>query len=221
MMKGMVFAERYKLEEFIGQGGMSLVYRAVDIRTGHSVAVKILKSEYNGDKEFLERFQREAQAASLMSHHNIVNLLDVGVDTDTLFARLYLEAYEYLKFKAEIYRRMQITENGVAYVHIDKATQEKFNLTAEVASTSVGFMDSIRGCLCWIAFIDNCDEENTIRVRLRSRFASINTIAERYRGGGHACACGATLLAKKEMKAMLKEADALIKEYKETHEGWL
>lgn len=80
MMKGMVFAERYKLEDFIGQGGMSLVYRAVDIRTGHSVAVKILKSEYNSDKEFLERFQREAQAVSLMSHHNLVNLLDVGVE---------------------------------------------------------------------------------------------------------------------------------------------
>ena len=59
MMKGMIFAERYQLEDFIGQGGMSLVYRAVDIRTGHSVAVKILKSEYNSDKEFLERFQRE------------------------------------------------------------------------------------------------------------------------------------------------------------------
>ncbi|MBE5794731.1 MAG: Stk1 family PASTA domain-containing Ser/Thr kinase [Clostridiales bacterium] len=89
MMKGMVFAERYKLEEFIGQGGMSLVYRAVDIRTGHSVAVKILKSEYNGDKEFLERFQREAQAASLMSHHNIVNLLDVGKEGE--FRYLVLE----------------------------------------------------------------------------------------------------------------------------------
>ncbi|MDD3336861.1 MAG: Stk1 family PASTA domain-containing Ser/Thr kinase [Eubacteriales bacterium] len=80
MMKGMIFAERYQLEDFIGQGGMSLVYRAVDIRTGHSVAVKILKSEYNSDKEFLERFQREAQAASMMNHHNIVNLLDVGVE---------------------------------------------------------------------------------------------------------------------------------------------
>ena len=89
MMKGMVFAERYQLEDFIGQGGMSLVYRAVDIRTGHSVAVKILKSEYNSDKEFLERFQREAQAASLMSHHNIVNLLDVGVEGE--FRYLVLE----------------------------------------------------------------------------------------------------------------------------------
>ena len=89
MMKGMVFAERYKLIDFIGQGGMSLVYRAVDIRTGHSVAIKILKSEYNSDKEFLERFQREAQAASLMSHHNIVNLLDVGVEGE--FRYLVLE----------------------------------------------------------------------------------------------------------------------------------
>ena len=89
MMKGMVFADRYKLEDFIGQGGMSLVYRAIDIRTGHSVAVKILKSEYNSDKEFLERFQREAQAASMMSHHNLVNLLDVGVEGE--FRYLVLE----------------------------------------------------------------------------------------------------------------------------------
>ena len=88
-MKGMVFADRYKLEDFIGQGGMSLVYRAIDIRTGHSVAVKILKSEYNSDKEFLERFQREAQAASMMSHHNLVNLLDVGVEGE--FRYLVLE----------------------------------------------------------------------------------------------------------------------------------
>ncbi|MDE6591100.1 MAG: bifunctional oligoribonuclease/PAP phosphatase NrnA, partial [Oscillospiraceae bacterium] len=51
-------------------------------------------------------------------------LLDVGVDTDTLFARLYLEAYEYLKFKAVIYERMQITPNGVAYIYIDRAMQE-------------------------------------------------------------------------------------------------
>lgn len=89
MMKGMVFADRYQLEDFIGQGGMSLVYRAVDIRTGHNVAVKILKSEYNSDKEFLERFQREARAASLMNHHNLVNLLDVGVEGE--FRYLVLE----------------------------------------------------------------------------------------------------------------------------------
>ena len=89
MIKGMVFAERYKLVDFLGQGGMSLVYRAIDIRTGHNVAIKILKSEYNNDVEFLERFQREAHAAGRMSHHNIVNLLDVGTEGD--FRYLVLE----------------------------------------------------------------------------------------------------------------------------------
>ena len=77
-MIGRVFAQRYRLEEFIGKGGMALVFRATDLRTEHDVAVKVLRPEYNNDEEFLERFHREALAASKMSHHNIVNLLDVG-----------------------------------------------------------------------------------------------------------------------------------------------
>ena len=148
-------------------------------------------------------------------------LLDVGVDTDTLYARLYLEAYEYLKFKAQLYERMQITPNGVAYIYVDKAMQEEFNLTLEQASACVGTMDSIRGVICWMVFIDNNDEQGSIRVRLRSRFATINQIAEKYHGGGHACASGATVYSQEEMQALLRDADAHIKEYKETHEGWL
>ena len=152
---------------------------------------------------------------------NAAILLDVGVDTQTLFARLYLEAFEYLKFKAQIYQRMQITENGVAYIYIDKAMQEEFNLTLEQASACVGTLDSIRGCICWMVFIDNGDEAGTIRVRLRSRFMHINPVAEKYRGGGHACACGATVYSVEEMNALLADADALTKQYKQTHEDWL
>ena len=81
-MIGKVLDNRYELVEFIGKGGMALVYRAVDKRTGHNVAVKILRPEYNQDAEFCTRFEREAVAASKMSHHNIVNLLDVGQDGD-------------------------------------------------------------------------------------------------------------------------------------------
>ena len=148
-------------------------------------------------------------------------LLDVGVDTETLFARLYLEAFEYLKFKAHIYQRMQITENGVAYIFIDKAMQEEFGLTLEQASACVGNLDSIRGCIAWMAFIENGDADHSIRVRLRSRFVHINPIAEKYHGGGHACASGATVYSLEEMESLLKDADALVKEYKETHEDWL
>ena len=148
-------------------------------------------------------------------------LLDVGVDIDTLYARLYLEAFEYLKFKAEIYRRMKITENGVAYIYVDKAMQEEFNLSLEQASACVGTLDSIRGCISWMVFIDTGDEKGSIRVRLRSRFVTINTIAEKYHGGGHACASGATVYSHEEMEQLLQDADAHVKQYKETHEDWL
>ena len=174
---------------------------------------------YTGMVTDTGRFRYSEVNGDTLRHAAI--LLDAGVDTDTLFARLYLEAFEYLKFKAEIYRRMQVTENGVAYIFVDKAMQEEFDLSLEQASACVGTLDSIRGCICWAAFIENGDDQGTIRVRLRSRFVHINSVAEHYRGGGHACASGATVYGQEEMDALLQEADALVKDYKENNEGWL
>jgi phosphoesterase RecJ-like protein len=148
-------------------------------------------------------------------------LLDVGVDTQTLFARLYLESFEYLKFKSAIYERIQLTENGVAWIFVDKSMQEEFNLSPEQSSAIIGSLDSIRGCISWLAFIETDDAENSIRVRLRSRFVHINSIAEKYHGGGHACASGATVYSIEEMHNLLRDADALVGEYKSTHEDWL
>jgi len=126
------------------------------------------------------RFKYEGVTGETM--RNAAIMLDVGVDTEKLYAHLYLEAYGYLKFKAQIYERMQITENGVAYIYIDKAMQDEFGLSIEQASACVGTLDSIRGAICWIAFIENNDSEHSIRVRLRSRFVHINPIAEKYHG---------------------------------------
>jgi len=80
-------------------------------------------------------------------------------------------------------------------------------------------LDTIKGSLCWLAFIE-C-EDGSIRVRLRSRYMTINALAEQYRGGGHASAAGATVYNRREVNAMVRKADALTKEYKESHEGWL
>jgi phosphoesterase RecJ-like protein len=146
-------------------------------------------------------------------------MLEAGVDTDTLYAHLYTEEFDELKFKAHVYKNMKMTENGVAYIHVTSAMQEKFSLTSEQASMAVSMLDSIKGSLIWIAFIDNAD--GTIRVRLRSRFVTINEIGEKYRGGGHDCASGATLYKKSEIRALLSDADNRLKEYKENNEGWL
>jgi len=148
-------------------------------------------------------------------------LLDQGVDIEWLYANLYLKTFDSLKFTAYIYEHMQVTENGVAYILVDKAMQEKFGLNMESASASISSLSGIRGCLCWLAFIETGDADGAIRVRLRSRFATINHIAEKYHGGGHACASGATVYSAEEMQSLLRDADAHIKQYKENNDGWL
>ncbi len=146
-------------------------------------------------------------------------MLELGVDTDHLYAYLYLKDFNSFKFEAYAHGKMKMTESGVVYLYVDRAMQEKFALTNEQASASVSLMESIKGSLIWMAFIDNAD--GSIRVRLRSRFVTVSELAERYHGGGHACAAGSTVYSKKEMQALIKEADALLREYKNTHEDWL
>lgn len=146
-------------------------------------------------------------------------LLDAGVDTQRLFAQLYLQDAASFRFQAYVYEHLQLTENGAAYLHIDMQTQQRFGLSFEDASAAIGYLDSIRGCLCWLAFIDAPDD--TIRVRLRSRFVAINTLAERHHGGGHAFASGATVYSKDEIQSLIAEADALVRDYKAAHSDWL
>ena len=145
-------------------------------------------------------------------------MLRNNINTDVLFANLYMKDFKEFKFEAHAHKKMKMSENGVVSLFVSKAMQKKFKLSGEQASASVSFMDSIKGSLIWIAFIEG---DNDIRVRLRSRFVKISDLAEEYRGGGHACAAGATLKSKAEMKEMLAKADKLLGEYKANNEGWL
>ena len=75
-----VLSGRYELIEIVGTGGMAIVYRALDQKTGREVAVKLLRPEFERDEEFVRRFSHEAKAAAQVAHENIVNMLDVGFD---------------------------------------------------------------------------------------------------------------------------------------------
>ena len=146
-------------------------------------------------------------------------LLDLGIDTEWIYANLNLDDFNVFKFEAYVYKKMKVTTDGVAYIYVDKAMQRKFKLTNEQASNVVSYLDGIKGAIVWLAFIENAD--GSIRVRLRSRFVTINALAEKYGGGGHDRACGATVHSKKEMKQMLSDANEIVKNYKENNTGWL
>ena len=163
------------------------------------------------------RFRFESVSGDTMRYAGM--LLDCGVDTESLFAQLYMRDFESYRFESHVYKTMKITDAGVAYIYIDEKMQERFGLTPEDAGAAVSYMDAIKGSLIWMAFIENGD--GTTRVRLRSRFVTINKLAEKYEGGGHACASGATVHSRAEARKLIREADALLAEYKATHEGWI
>ena len=163
------------------------------------------------------RFRYEATTGDTLRIGGM--LLDFDIDIETLYAQLYLEDYAQLKFQAYVLDHMNMTKNGLVYLHVDKRMQRKFALTTEQASEAISYLKFIKGCIAQLAFIDMPD--GSIRVRLRSRFMTINELAEKYGGGGHQCTCGATLHSKKDIAAMIADGDALVAKYKANNEGWL
>lgn len=163
------------------------------------------------------RFRYEATTGDTMRLAGM--LMDFGIDIDRLYANLYLEEYDQLKFQAYVFEQMQISPNGVVFLYVDNEMQQKFALTTEQACEAVSYLKYIKRCIAWLAFIDMPD--GSIRVRLRSRFMTINELAEKYGGGGHQCTCGATLYDANDIQKMIDDADAMVAEYKSTHEGWL
>ena len=77
---GTMLSGRYEVLKRVGSGGMADVYMAKDHKLNRNVAVKVLKSEYVEDEKFLKKFETEAQAVARLSHPNIVNIYDVGME---------------------------------------------------------------------------------------------------------------------------------------------
>ncbi|HEX9498580.1 MAG TPA: protein kinase, partial [Mycobacterium sp.] len=77
---GAVLDGRYRVEMMIATGGMSTVYRGLDLRLDRPVALKIMDSRYAGDNHFLTRFQREARAVARLKDPGLVAVYDQGID---------------------------------------------------------------------------------------------------------------------------------------------
>ncbi|WP_089335343.1 Stk1 family PASTA domain-containing Ser/Thr kinase [Blastococcus mobilis] len=82
---GVVLEGRYRLEERLARGGMSTVYAATDLRLHRTVAVKVMAEHLAHDPTFVDRFTREARAAAMLSHPNVVGVSDQGSDQGLVF----------------------------------------------------------------------------------------------------------------------------------------
>lgn len=82
---GDVLESRYRIDHPIARGGMSTVFRCVDLRLGRPVAAKVMDERYVNDSVFRQRFRREARAMAQLSHPNLLNVYDFGSDGDHLY----------------------------------------------------------------------------------------------------------------------------------------
>ncbi|MCL6612350.1 MAG: Stk1 family PASTA domain-containing Ser/Thr kinase [Peptococcaceae bacterium] len=81
-MIGKLLGNRYQILEQLGGGGMAIVYKGRDNILNRLVTIKLLRSEYTSDEDFVRRFRREAQSVASLSHPNIVSIYDVGREND-------------------------------------------------------------------------------------------------------------------------------------------
>jgi len=100
---GMYINDRYEIIDKVGSGGMADVYKAKCHRLNRYVAIKVLKSEYSSDKNFVSKFRNEAQSAAGLSHPNIVNVYDVGEDNGLYY--IVMELVEGITLKRFIERK--------------------------------------------------------------------------------------------------------------------
>ncbi len=107
LREGMLLGERYEIISKIGAGGMSDVYKAKDHRLDRFVAVKVLKSEYSGDRNFVAKFRTEAQSAAALIHPNIVNVYDVGQQEGLYY--IIMELVEGITLKHYIEKKLRLS----------------------------------------------------------------------------------------------------------------
>ncbi|WP_170856730.1 Stk1 family PASTA domain-containing Ser/Thr kinase [Geodermatophilus africanus] len=107
---GLVLEGRYLLEERLARGGMSTVYAATDLRLHRTVAVKVMAEHLAHDPTFVDRFTREARAAAMLSHPNVVSVSDQGSDQGLVFLVMELVRGRTLRDLLQARGRLTVAE---------------------------------------------------------------------------------------------------------------
>lgn len=123
---GKMLDDRYEILEVIGEGGMAIVYRALDHRLNRDIAVKIMRDEMAADEEFRRRFCTESHAVAMLSHPNIVAVYDVSHNdnveyivmelVDGITLKQYIERKGVVAWKEVVHFTKQISK-ALAHAH--------------------------------------------------------------------------------------------------------
>lgn len=135
-------------------------------------------------------------------------LIKYDFDREQLFAGMYEVDRKILHLQGYIYQNFTIDERGAAFIKLDIDTLKEFEVSASETSQLVSALGKVKGICAWVIFIQ---EDDQIRVRLRSKRPVINTLAAKYGGGGHPLASGATVFSWEEADQLIEDLKQLCK----------
>ncbi|MCP8967441.1 DHH family phosphoesterase [Ectobacillus ponti] len=132
-------------------------------------------------------------AAELVKH---------GIAFPQLYDEMYKTSVKLARLNGYILQNFELTEEGASYIKITRDTLQEFGVRTNEASSVVGALGNIEGIKAWVLFLE---EEDCIRVRLRSKGPVINRLAMKYNGGGHPMASGATIYSWDEAEQVIAD----------------
>jgi len=117
-------------------------------------------------------------------------LIDYGFSYTDIYNEMYKTKLNVAKLSGHVLQNFTMLPSGAAYIKINKELLKEFDVVVSDASQLVGLLGNIDGIKAWVFFVE---EEEQIRVRLRSKGPIINELAKEFNGGGHPLAAGATI----------------------------
>ncbi len=129
-------------------------------------------------------------------------LIHYNFSRTELYDKMYEQSQNIVKLNGYILQNFEFEPNGVASMILSKKLLEEYGANPPEASQLVGTLGDVKGIKAWVFFIE---EEDQIRVRLRSKGPVINGIARKFNGGGHPLAAGASIYSWDEVNSVLNE----------------
>lgn len=149
-------------------------------------------------------------SATLKTFETAGHLIQYNFDRSAVYDGMYEMDRKLLNLQGYMYQHFEIDEHGAAHIRITKEVLAQFDATPSETSLLVGSLGNVKGICAWVIFIE---ENDTIRVRLRSKGPIINELAKKYNGGGHPLASGATAYSWEEADRVVADLKEICKTY--------
>ena len=205
-----IFCEKIADEEVVDTSYESCCGEITEfaVESGLALSPASAKALYTGMVTDSGRFRYDSTNSNTFRLAS--ELMKQKFDTNEIYSQLYADDFFFVKLRAQFVLKIQFTDYKVAYIYTPKAEFDSYGVDAFTISRGmVNTMGDLRGVEIWVNFTEV--EEGKVLVEIRSNKHTVQPVAVKYGGGGHAKACGCAVSTKEEAMALLEDLNAFNK----------